>query len=123
MARTKGTKNKVTKLAQEKAVELGIDPFEILLLIAGERFEALGYNERTELKVTPEGKEYSEYVLPPYMRMQAARDAVQYLLPKRKSVEFSVTEIPDEVFEKEAERRVHLQILKGEIDRNGNKVG
>lgn len=123
MSRTKGSANKVTKIAQEKAGELGIDPFEILLLMAAEKFEELGYEARTELRVTPEGKEYSEFVIPPHMRMQAAKEAVQYLLPKRRAVEFSVADIPDEIFAKEAERRVNLKIVRGETDRHGNKVG
>lgn len=99
----------------QKAHELGIDPFEILLLFAAERYEALGYSERTTSKETQDGKVYEIWTISPEMRLQAAKEATQYLLPKRKATEHSLSEIPDDAFNQEVERRVHLKILKGEI--------
>ncbi len=115
MARPKGALNQTRMDAQAKANELGVDPFEILLLFAAGKWEALGYEAKTKTIHTGEETSYEVDNITPELRVNAAKDAASYLLAKRKSVEFTVNEIPDEVFNQEAERRVHLKILKGEI--------
>lgn len=115
MARPKGSPNRVTTDAQAKAKELGIDPFEVLLLFASDNWEALGYPSASFVKSFKDGSTQEVDRISPELRMAAARDATQYLLPKRQAVEFEIKELPDEVFDKEAERRVHLKILKGEL--------
>lgn len=117
MARPKGSPNKVTMDALKKAQELGIDPFVVLLHFANEDWEALGYGSPTMTKVLKDGGTIEVDRIPPELRMAAARDAVQYMLPKRKSVEHSLKDVPDEVFDQEVERRTNLKIL------NGGKVG
>lgn len=88
--RVKGTLNRDTKTLVDKATELGVDPFEVLLLFAKEDWESLGYTARTETKFTPQGIEFEEYTIPPALRSKAAAEACQYLYPKRKAVEQTV---------------------------------
>lgn len=115
MARTKGAVNKLKMDAQAKAFELGIDPFEILLLFAAGKWKELGYRDPTKTIAVPGGASYEEDIISAELRVNAAKDATNYLLAKRKSVEHSLNEIPDQVFEQEAERRIHLKILNGEL--------
>lgn len=109
-----GSPNQFKMDAQAKAKELGIDPFEILLLFAGEKWEELGYKSPEMQKVTKDGSAVFVDRIPPELRVQAAKEAAQYILPKRKALEFELKDIPEEVFEKEVERRIHLKIVKGE---------
>ncbi len=51
----------------------------------------------------------------PEHRFKAAEVLMRYLYPQLKAVEFQLKDISDAVFDQEAERRVHLKILKGEI--------
>ena len=97
MARTKGAQFKTLIPVAIRIQDLGADPVKTLCEY-----------------LTDEDKSY---------RFQAAATLMPYVYPKLKNMEFTLKDIPDEVFEKEAERRVHLRILSGEIDRNGNKVG
>ncbi len=115
MASRKGSPNKDTVDAKALSQSLGIDPFEILLHFAAGNWDKLGYKEPTkEIKVAG-GAGYEVDVISPELRVSAAKDAANYLLPKRKSTEFDITGLPDQVFEQEIERRVHLKILRGEI--------
>lgn len=50
----------------------------------------------------------------PEHKFKAAEVLMRYLYPQLKAVEFSLKDIPDQVFEQEVERRVHLKILHGE---------
>ena len=113
--RPHGAYNKHRMDAQAKAEELGIDPFEILLLFAANKWQALGYESPSKTMHTAEGNEYDVPVISPELRVNAAKDATNYILAKKKSLEFEIKELPDEVFDQEAERRVHLKILKGEL--------
>ena len=72
--RQKGTPNKKTFDAKLIAEQLDCDPFEILVHFAKGDADALGYKGGT---------------IPPDMRLQAAKEASQYLYPKRKAVEHS----------------------------------
>lgn len=69
--RKKGSKNKQNSPAAERANELGVDPFEMLLLFASNNFEALGYATQ----------------IPMDMRLSAIKEACSYILPKKRSVE------------------------------------
>lgn len=75
-----------------KASELGIDPFEVLLLFASGDWKKLGYTGET---FTRFAKDYSneEYTINPAVRARAAAEAAQYLYPKRKAIE--INEKPD----------------------------
>ena len=56
----------------DKAVELGVDPFEVLLLFAKGDTKAL-----------------NEPYIDPALRLRAACEAAEYLYPKRRSIELS----------------------------------
>lgn len=84
--RKKGTPNKATQTLQEIADSLGIDPFKILLYFAKGDWEALGY-ESPEIQKCSMGNTYYEPVIPPELRQKSAKDACEYLYPKRKAIE------------------------------------
>ena len=71
--RQKGTPNKDSAPLEDKAKELGIDPFTVLLLFAGGQYQSLGYEEPIDQAT----------------RMKAASDACKYLYAQKKAVEFS----------------------------------
>jgi hypothetical protein len=113
MARN-GALSKIKQDAQAKAEALGIDPFEILLLFAAARWKELGYESKTKTIYTSEGSSYDVETISPELRVKAAQEATNYVLAKRKAIELDVKDLPDEVFDSEVERRMHLKILKGE---------
>lgn len=88
--RSPGTPNKRTLYLQSRADELGVHPFDVLLYLAGGRWEELGYPSRTYVE---HGKDHSnEYdYVSPEIRTKAASEACQYLYPKRKSIEWKDT--------------------------------
>lgn len=88
--RKKGVPNRKTRPLLEKAAELGVDPFEILLLIAKGDWERLGYKTLAEANLTLQ------------MRQSAASDCCQYLYPKRKAIEMPITNPEDTSKEKVA---------------------
>lgn len=75
--RKKGTPNKNTQSLIDKANELGVDPYEVLLLFAGDKYKELGYKK----------KQNGESPIPPSLRASCASDACQYIHPKRKSID------------------------------------
>lgn len=88
--RKKGTLSKAQQSLREKADELGIDPFEILLLFAQGDWEALGYTSAERVvNETEGGALIYEDTIPPQLRQKSAKDAAEYLYPKRKAVEVS----------------------------------
>lgn len=89
--RSKGTPNKRTLELKELAEKLGVDPFEILLLFAKGDYAALGYDEFEE-KMGAAGIPVSIRTIEPELREKAAKDACEYLYPKRKAIE--VTKLP-----------------------------
>lgn len=88
--RAKGTPNKSTQSLMEKCERLGCDPFEILLRFAMGDWKGLGYEAQQALKQVTEGGEHIyEDVIPPELRQKSAKEASEYLYPKRKAVEIS----------------------------------
>lgn len=77
-----------------RAEELGVSPFDILLLFAKGDSEALGYDPDPDTGLPPE--------ISPKYRLAAAQEACKYLHPQLKSVE--VTGDP----EKPVEQKVSL---------------
>lgn len=106
--RKKGTPGKVTQEAQQLAKDLGIDPFKVLLYFTAGDWKALGYTSPTMTMYSAKGEPYEVDILTPNHRLLAAKEAVQYLLPKRRAVEFNVSDIDDHEFTKEVERRLSL---------------
>lgn len=88
--RKKGTPNKLSTLARQKAEELGVDPFEVLLYFTAGDWKSLGYDARTEvIGFSATGDEIIDYTIPPELRQRAAKDACEYMFPKLKSIEHS----------------------------------
>lgn len=90
--RAVGSKNKNRQALFDKAEELGVDPFEVLLLFAKGDFASLGYEER-QFKTYGSGEDsytIDELTISPELRAKCAEKACEYLHPKLKSVEHSV---------------------------------
>lgn len=83
--RQKGTPNRKTQDLHELAERLNVNPFEILLHYASRNYQALGLPEKT-LKFYGEFPS-EEYTISPELSQKSAKDACEYLFPKRKSVE------------------------------------
>lgn len=87
--RAKGTPNASTLPLEAKAKELGVDPFEILLLFAAGDWKALGYQEeQAPSGFSKEGVVY-KYTIDPSVRSKAAAEVCSYLYAKRKALEVS----------------------------------
>jgi len=88
--RRKGQLNRKSLPVHQKAQELGIDPFEILLHFAAGNWKALGYPSQKRTVVTRNGS-FQVDVIEPDHRLKAASESCQYLFPKRKAIEFQET--------------------------------
>jgi len=71
------------------ADEIGVNPFEILLYAAGGLWQELGLTSPTITKVSAQGNEYEVEALPIELRIAAAKEACQYLHPKKRAIEHS----------------------------------
>lgn len=71
------------------ADELGVQPFEILLRAAAGDWRGLGYSSGFETKYTANGTAYEVDILPIDLRIAAAKEAAQYLHPKKRAIEHS----------------------------------
>ena len=88
--RKKGTPNKNRQVLLDKAKELGVDPFQILLLFAKGDWKALGYDSaETVTAITKDGQKIFADRISPELRQKSAKDASEYLYPKRKAVELT----------------------------------
>lgn len=85
--RTKGTPNKSTLPLKQKAEELGIDPFKILLLFAEGDWQALGYKEEQFISSANDNGTYYKYTIDPSVRKTAAKEACEFIFPKLKAIE------------------------------------
>ena len=89
MSRTKGALSKLRRTVLQACEERGVSPVEIML----------------------------DYTNHPELGFAATKELMQYCYPKLKAMEFTLKDLPDEVFDQEVQRRIHLKIL------NGEKVG
>lgn len=88
--RTRGTPNRKTQNLFDKAHELNVNPFEILLLFAKGDWKSLGYDDGQRLKMVTEGGQHVyEDVITAELRATSAKEACQYLYPKRRAIEVS----------------------------------
>lgn len=87
--RKKGTPNKMTIPLEQKCQELGVDPFEGLLLFAAGNWKKLGYENECYFTEKADGAVKMGYVISPEMRLKAYQEACQYILPKRKAIELA----------------------------------
>jgi len=84
--RKAGTPNKRSQRLQDRADALGIDPFDILLFIAGNKWDKLGYDTPTTLRYNQQGDSYEIDRIEVSERNKAAKEAAQYIHPKLKSI-------------------------------------
>ena len=88
--RAKGTQNKRTKLVEEIAERLKVDPFEIMMLYAKGDWKALGYESEVILVESGEGdgsKISMKYIISPELRSQNAQAAARYLYAHKQAVD------------------------------------
>jgi hypothetical protein len=90
--RKKGQITKDRQMLLDKARELNVDPFEILLHFAAGNHKALGMEETRITGMTASGNAIWTDSIPSEQRVKAAEAAAQYMLPKLKSVDVSVTD-------------------------------
>ena len=90
--RSKGTPNKKTQALMDKAEELGVNPFEVVLLYAKRDWAALGFESATVTRCAKGGETFEEDRITAKMQLDAASEACQYLYPKRKAIEHSTDE-------------------------------
>lgn len=84
--RRKGSLNKSNAIPRDIALELGVDPFKILLYFAKGDWASLGYSSSTR-EVVSKGVIIEQEVITPEIRVNAAKEAAQYIHPKRKAVD------------------------------------
>lgn len=87
--RAKGVPNKSSQDLMNKANELGVDPFHILLLYAKRDWKGLGYDSETTTKVLKDGGTLEVERITSDMQIECAREVCHYLYPKRKAIELS----------------------------------
>lgn len=85
--RAKGTPNADSLPLEAKAKELGIDPFEVLLLFAAGDWKQLGYEAESAPSSFSEHGTVYKYTIDPSVRSKAAAEACSYLYAKRKALE------------------------------------
>lgn len=85
--RKKGTTNKNSLSLKEKAEELGVDPFEVLLMFCKGDWEGLGYKSGEQLKAGKGGETYYVDTITSDQRLKASSEACKYLHPTLKSID------------------------------------
>jgi len=118
--RAKGTGNKATSPVKQKAEELGIDPFEVLLYFAAGDWKSLGYKAET---YTVHSKDYSNEFLSiePSTRAKAASDACQYLYPKLKQIDQKHIDVKSlDIDDQIQEFQLGIQLLEEQKKQNGS---
>lgn len=83
----KGAISLLTRKVAETAARLGIDPFEVLLRFASGDWKALGYDKEKFIAGRNEYGIWKKWTIDPSVRIQAAKEAAQYILPKLRSIE------------------------------------
>lgn len=85
--RQKGTPNKDTLQLEDKAKALGCDVFETAIYFASGNWKALGYESEVYHMEKPDGAVTMGFVITPQMRLLAIKELLQYIYPKKKTVE------------------------------------
>lgn len=88
--RKKGQITKDRQMLLDKAKELDVDPFEILLLFAADRWKDLGYAKAEQTVYTAGGGHFQERTISAELRARCAADACQYMLPRLKAIDVNV---------------------------------
>jgi hypothetical protein len=114
--RIKGTPNKSVILMQQKAEELKIDPFTILLLFAAGDWKSLGYASEKYISGINEYGSWEKWTIDPSVRCKAVMEACQFLLPKRKAIDQKEEELdvtPIDEMDTEDLKRLEASASKG----------
>jgi hypothetical protein len=85
--RKKGTPNKDTTWIFELCQKHDFDPLEVLILVAKNEWQALGYSEGTIESIGYQGSVSVEPLISIKDRIDASKTLVGFMYPKRKSVE------------------------------------
>lgn len=88
----KGSITKDRQMLLDKAKQLGVDPFEILLRFAAGDWEGLGYAAKTRTIYTAMGGHFEKDNIEAELRVKAASEASRYMLPTLKSVDVNLTD-------------------------------
>jgi hypothetical protein len=92
MGSRKGSPNSRTQDLFEITQRLGCNPFEVLIHFVKGDHEALGIEKYQVVSVTKYGEPIEKLSIPPELRQKSAKDACEYLFPKRKAIEISTEE-------------------------------
>lgn len=112
--RPKGRKNERTLLVRDIAARVSIDPLEVLFKLAAGDWKGLGYDNECFFHEKPDGVVKMGYTISIETRLVAAKEASQYLYPKKKEEE----EKPDEIEVYSLEDKIQmLEEAKKEIAR------
>lgn len=87
--RPKGSKNQDVLGLEERAKELGVDVFEVLVNFAAGNWEKLGYVNETYILENASGATKIGYTITPEMRMKASTELMKYIYPQKKAVELA----------------------------------
>jgi hypothetical protein len=93
--RQKGSLNRSKAEPQELAKKLGVNPLEILLLMAAGKWEELGL-ESEQVTVYSKDCSNQEYRIPIAVRAKAAADACKYLYAQLRNIEGTVKTVNTE---------------------------
>ena len=83
----KGYKDKKTLMVEEIVARVGVDPLEVLLKFAAGDWEGLGYDSPVYHFESADKSTSMGYVITPAIRAQAAKEAAQYIYPKKREAE------------------------------------
>lgn len=118
--RAQGSKNRRTKMIEEIVEKIGVDPFEVLMMIAAGDWKGLGYDNECYFSEKPEGEVKLGYTITPEMRLQAAKEASSYLYAKKKESDpIDVQKIEDLSIE---DKKILLEKAKEEIKKLEEEV-
>lgn len=88
--RKKGTPNKSSLKAEDIAASVGCDPLKILCMFAVGDWKGLGYAGPTETRYAQGGATYEVETISKDHRVKAAKEAAEYLHPKRKAIDHTI---------------------------------
>jgi hypothetical protein len=95
--RPKGSPNKRSFLAEEIAKRHDVDPFEVMIQIAANDWQGLGYDKPTKTEWLQAGIEVEEDRIKLSDRLHAAKEASKYLYTQKKSIELEGGQKPIEI--------------------------
>jgi len=97
-------------MVQELLAKVNVDPLEVLLKFAAGDWKGLGYESEVYHHEKADGSVRMGYVITPELRLQAAKEASQYLYPKKKEAEEPVQEEIDVT--PEGEKQAAIEALQ-----------